>query len=193
VRRLTLLIVIGVTAVAATAAFAATTPDTKQMVLRLQDAPTGFERTRGRYVSNKQAAAETQVPKDFAKLGRITGYQAEFGKGGLVGLLQISSSSSTYKTARGAHDSLLISAAGAEKATPRFRRLALGGSLGHEARLYKTTITDNGTKIDVVSLVWRYKNIYSALLAGGVSGTFDPAAVVALGRKQQARIRAAAG
>jgi hypothetical protein len=193
VRRLALLIAIGVTAVAATAAFAATAPDTKQMVLRLQDAPAGFERTNGRYVSNKQAAAETQVPKDYVKLGRITGYEAEFQKGGLVGLLQITSSSSTYKTARGAHDSLLGSAAGAEKATPRFRRLALGGSLGHEARLYKTTITNNGTKIDVVSLAWRYKNIYSGLLAGGISGSFDPAVVVALGRKQQARILAAAG
>jgi hypothetical protein len=193
VRRLALLIAIGVTAVAATAAFAATAPDTKQMVLRLQDAPAGFERTKGRYVSNKQAAAETQVPKDYVKLGRITGYEAEFQKGGLVGLLQITSSSSTYKTARGAHDSLLGSAAGAEKATPRFRRLALGGSLGHEARLYKTTITNNGTKIDVVSLIWRYKNIYSALLTGGISGSFDPAVVVALGRKQQARILKAAG
>jgi hypothetical protein len=163
------------------------------MVLRLQDAPAGFERTKGRYVSNKQAAAETQVPKDYVKLGRITGYEAEFHKGGLVGLLQITSSSSTYKTARGAHDSLLISAAAAEKTTPRFRRLALGGSLGHEARLYKTTITNNGTKIDVVSLIWRYKNIYSALLTGGNSGSFDPAVVVALGRKQQARILKAAG
>jgi hypothetical protein len=193
VARLALLVALGATAGAATAAFAATAPDTKQMVLRLQDAPAGFERTKGRYVSNKQAAAETQVPKDYVKLGRITGYEAEFQKGGLVGLLQITSSSSTYKTARGAHDSLLGSAAGAEKATPRFRRLALGGSLGHEARLYKTTITNNGTKIDVVSLIWRYKNIYSALFTGGISGSFDPAVVVALGRKQQARILKAAG
>jgi hypothetical protein len=193
VARLALLVALGATAGAATAAFAATAPDTKQMVLRLQDAPAGFERSSGRYVSNKQAAAETQVKKDYAKLGRITGYEAEFQKSGIVGLLQITASSSTYKTARGAHDSLLISAAGAEKATPRFRRLALGGSLGHEARLYKTTITNNGTKIDVVSLAWRYKNIYSGLLAGGISGSFDPAVVVALGRKQQARILAAAG
>jgi len=192
-RRLALLGALGVCALVASGAPAASAPDTKQMVLRLQDAPAGFERTRGRYVSNKQAAAETQLPKDYTKLGRITGYEAEFKKGGLIGLLQITSSSSTYKTARGAHDSLLGSAAGAEKATPRFRRLALGGSLGHEARLYKTTITNNGTKIDVVSLIWRYKNIYSALLTGGISGTFDPAVVVALGRKQQARIRAAVG
>jgi len=192
-RRLALLGALGVCALVTSGAPAASAPDTKQMVLRLQDAPAGFERTRGRYVSNKQAAAETQVPKDYTKLGRITGYEAEFQKGGLVGLLQITSYSSTYKTARGAHDTLLGSAAGAEKATPRFRRLALGGSLGHEARLYKTTITNNGTKIDVVSLIWRYKNIYSALLTGGISGTFDPAVVVALGRKQQARIRAAAG
>ena len=133
------------------------------------------------------------MPKNYTKLGRITGYKATFEKSGLIGLLQITASSSTYKTARGAHDSLLVSAAAAEKGAPRFRRLALGGSLGHEARLYKTTITNNDTKIDVVSLIWRYKNIYSALLTGGISGSFDPAAVVALAHKQQARILRAAG
>jgi hypothetical protein len=53
-------------------------------------------------------------------------------------------------------------------------------------------MTNNGTTIDVVSLVWRYKTVYSSIFAAGISGTFDPAAVVALGRKQQARIRAAA-
>lgn len=162
------------------------------MVLRLQDAPAGFELTRGRYVSNKQAAAETQVKKDYAKLGRITGYEATFEKSGLMGMLQFTSSSSTYRTPKGAHDSILISGAAAEEATPRFRRLALGGSLGHEARLYKATMTNDGIKIDVVTLVWRYKAVYSSIFAAGVSGTFDPAAVVALGRKQQARIVAAA-
>lgn len=192
-RRLVVLGVMGALAWAASGAPAASAPDTKQMVLRLQDAPTGFERTRGRYVSNQQAAAETKVKKDYAKLGRITGYEATFEKGGFVGMLQITASTSTYKTPRGAHGSLLASAAGAEKATPRFRPLALGGSLGHEARLYKTTITNDGTKIDVISLAWRYKGVYSGLLAAGISGTFDPAAVVALGRKQQARVRSAVG
>lgn len=192
-RRLLGLVVIGVFTWAAIGAHAASAPDTKQMVLRLQDAPAGFERTKGRYVSNQQAAAETNVQKDYAKLGRITGYEATFEKGGLIGMLQITAATSTYKTPRGAHDSLLLSAAGAEKATPRFRPLALGGSLGHEARLYKTTITNDGTKIDVISLAWRYKSVYSGILAAGISGTFDPAAVVALGRKQQARIRAAVG
>jgi hypothetical protein len=189
-RRLALLLVIGAAAGAATVTLAAATVDTKQMVLRLQDAPAGFERTRGRYVSNKQAAAESSVPKDFAKLGRITGYEATFEKSGLTGLLQIQSASSTYKTSKGAHDSLLASAAGAEKATPQFRRLSLGGTLGHEARLYKATLKNQGTTIDVVSVIWRHKAVYSSLIAGGVSGTFDPAQVVALARKQQARVSA---
>lgn len=82
---------------------------------------------------------------------------------------------------------------GAEEATPRFRRLSLGGTLGHEARLYKATLTNEGTKIDIVSVIWRYKAVFSSVIAGGVSGTFDPAVVVALGRKQQARILKAAG
>jgi hypothetical protein len=46
--------------------------DTKRMVLRLADVPTGFERTKGRYVSNQQAAKESPG-KNYAKLGRLTG------------------------------------------------------------------------------------------------------------------------
>jgi hypothetical protein len=186
-----LLLAVAVIALGTTAASGASAPDTKRMVLRLQDAPAGFEQTLGRYVSNKQAAVGSQVKKDYAKLGRITGYEATFEKSGLTGLLQINSSSSIYKTARGAHDSLLASAAGAEKATPRFRRLSLGGSLGHEARLYKATLTNEGTKIDIISVVWRYKTVFSTVIAGGISGTFDPAQVVGLARKQQGRALAA--
>ena len=178
-QRLVILVAMGALALAASGAPAATSPDTKQMVLRLQDVSTGFERTKGRYVSNKQAAAETQVTKDFAKLGRIIGYEATFEKDEVVGLTEMETASSTYKTARGAHDSMLGSAAGAEKGKPSFRQLALGGSVGDEARLYKTTITDDGTKFDVVALLWRYKNVYSSIVAAGVRGSFKPAAVVA--------------
>ena len=74
----------------------------------------------------------------------------------------------------------------------RFRRLARRKP-GSRSTALQDDHHEHGTKIDVVSLIWRYKNVYSALLTGGISGSFDPAAVVALGRKQQARILTAAG
>jgi hypothetical protein len=167
-------------------------PDTKALVLRLSDLSAGFERTGGRYVSNAQANRESSVKKDFEKLGRVNGYEAVFEKGGIAGILQITSVASRYKTAAGAHASLLVSARAAEtNQEVKFRRLSVGGRLGHEARFYAATMTRNGTRIDVFSIAWRAGTIYAGVFVGALAGTADPADVVRLARKQQARISAA--
>jgi hypothetical protein len=90
------------------------------MVLQLSDVPSGFSLVRGRYVSNAQAAKETTVKKDYAKLGRINGYESEFTRHGapLVGILQVTSAASNYKTAAGAQASIRISDLAARRSTP---------------------------------------------------------------------------
>ncbi len=161
-------------------------------MLQLRDLPAGFERTKARSVSNAQANRESTVKKDFSRLGRITGYEAVFVKEAIVGILQVTSVASTYKTVAGARESLRITARAAEmNREVRFRRLAIGRRLGHEAVFYKATTTRDGTKVDVFSLVWRSGPIYAGILAGALAGSADPADVVALARKQQARIVAA--
>ena len=163
------------------------------MVLRLPDAPTGFELTAHRYVSNAQAAAEDKgVKKDYKALGRLTGYEVTFQRSGVTGLLEVSSSASTYKTAAGAHRSLAASAQSVEgRTSPKFHRLSVGAPLGHEARFYKATLSQGGTKIDIYTVVWRSGHVYSAVIGGALAGTMDGRVVVALAQKQQKRIDAA--
>lgn len=164
-------------------------PDTKQMVLRLADMPTGFAPESGHYVSNAQQTASTTPHRNFEKLGRITGYSARYTKDGIVGLLQIESEANVYRSATLAHRSFLggVKAVEAQK-TISFRRLAVGDPLGHEARLYKATTTESGTKVDVYALAWRSGGVIASVTGAGLAGTVDPADLVLLARKQQPRI-----
>jgi hypothetical protein len=181
----------GLPGAAATAPTSSSATDPKALVLQLRDVPAGFERTTGRYVSNAQANRESSVKKNYAKLGRITGYEAEFEKEAILGILQISSTASTYKTAAGAHNSIRISVQAADaNREVRFRRLSVGGRLGHEAYFHKATMTRDGTKVDVFAVTWRTGRIYAGVLAAALAGSADPADVVALARKQQSRIAA---
>src|SRR5581483_3478349 len=58
-------------------------PDTKHMVLTLSDLPAGFSVTKAYYDDNKRAAKEGSTPlSSFVTWGRVTGYEADFEKGG---------------------------------------------------------------------------------------------------------------
>ncbi len=172
------------------AASAPVAMDPKTMVLQPRDLPPGFARTSGRYVSNAQNNRESKVKKDFAKLGRLRGYEAIFQKQAINGIIHVSSAAATYKTAAGARKSMAISARSAETTREvRFRRLPVP-KIGDEARLYKATVTENGIKVDSFSLIWRSELVYSAVIGSALAGTANPASVVALARKQQARIAA---
>ena len=72
----------------ASAALAAP-PDTKQMVLRLADVPAGFSLAKGYYADNARAAKESDNVSlaDYTRWGRITGYEADFSRDGLTGIL----------------------------------------------------------------------------------------------------------
>ncbi len=139
-------------------------------------------------MSNADANKDNSARKNYAKLGRITGYETDFTKSGIVGLLQVTSAASVYKTSRGAHKSLRLSAEAAAKENSHFKRLSVGKPLGSEARLYLRTLTNDGTKIDIYSLIWRTGRVYAAILGGGISGTVDPVAIVRLAMRQQGRI-----
>ena len=72
-----------------TSATPAQQPDTKQMVLRLADLPAGFSLTKGYYADNARAAKESDNVSlaDYTRWGRITGYEADFSRDGLTGIL----------------------------------------------------------------------------------------------------------
>src|SRR4029078_7659670 len=71
---------------------------------------------------------------------------------------------------------------------PKAKRVAFGGTLGDEARLYKVTTRNQGFTFDFYVLAWRSGKILSVVNAGGLAGTVAPQDVVTLARKQQSRV-----
>ncbi len=177
----------------------AATTDPKKMVLTLADLPAGFALAKGYYADNARAAKESknQTVADFTRWGRTNGYEADFKRSAITGILEIDSSASTYKTAKGAADSTHDSYAAGEKPQlldgkkVAFKRVSTGARIGHEARMYSLDVKSQGLSVTFYAVVWRYGTVKSALLVGGLTGTVDAAVAVKLAQKQQARIASA--
>jgi hypothetical protein len=190
-------VVLGVAASDAARAAGGETANPKLMVLRLSDLPTGFARVSGHYASNARAVKESSGSTTLAELqrwGRITGYETEYRRQALVGLVDVRSAASTYQDEQGAaaslHDSYRVAEASRK---PKFQRLSLGGRIGDEGRLYSTTVKQSGFTVILYAITWRYKSVKAQVIAGGVIGTVAPESAVLLARRQQKRIEAALG
>jgi hypothetical protein len=170
----------------------ATSPDTRTMVIRLADLPTGFGVDQGAYVSNAQLAKDGDTRKDYVKLGRLTGYNVTYKRAGFVGVLVLDAFASIYRSNDGAHDSLRLSLAGAAKdGGPSFRWIPAGAALGSEARVFAVSTKQNGMAVDYFTVAWRHGRVFAEVICGGVSGQITPAQAMALARKQEAHIAAA--
>jgi hypothetical protein len=202
-RTVTIAVLAAVALLATTASTTAATaqqPDTKQLVLRLADLPAGFSLTKSYYADNARAGAEsTMTAATYARLGRINGYEADFAREALTGILSVHSQASTYTTAAGATASTHRSFAASDKrqvldGTPLvWRQVSTGAKLGHEARMYATTVTQQRMTAVVYIAIWRYRTVKAGLTAAGILGTVDAAQVVRLALRQQARIANAVG
>jgi hypothetical protein len=182
--------------------------DPKRMVLRPADLSGEFEREppTGRYFSNAELVRRERAlfilhRKDYTKLGRINGYHVGYRRSGLNGgLVGVGTEASTYRTARGAHASFLISVANAENTGgAKLKRLALRAPLGVEARLYWQTSAPRGATVyrevwtsDSYFVLWRHGRVLAEIHGGGPMG-HNPRTVIALARKQQARITRTVG
>ena len=77
--------------------------DAAVLVLQVTDLPAGFRLERGEFVSNAAAAAKKgSVPKDYQRLGRLTGYDATYTRQSPSGLFEVETSASIYRTGGGA-------------------------------------------------------------------------------------------
>jgi hypothetical protein len=182
--------------VVGTAMASSTAANPRLMVLRLTDLPAGFAANRGHYVSNVESARTsrgTASVADLRRWGRITGYETSFTRTALVGLIQVGSNATTYKSVRGAAASLHDTFRKALKPFNgyRFKRLSTGGPIGHESRLYMVRTKSGSTTIDLYLVAWRYFTVIASTQGAGVAGTVTPESVVALAKKQQRHIVAA--
>jgi ABC-type amino acid transport substrate-binding protein len=166
--------------------------DARTMVLQPADLPTGFGHAQGGYVSNAKLQQQSEVVKDYAKLGRLTGYDVSYARPAASGVLGLDSFASLYRSSAGAHSSFLQSVAGARRqGGAAFRSLPVPTPLGSETRLYLVTTMQSGLKVDYYTVAWRHGRVFAEVMGGGVSGTFEPAELVALAAKQEARISSA--
>lgn len=163
----------------------------KALVLQLSDLPIGFDIQGGRYVSNDELK-QGDPPKDYSKLGRLTGYDVAFSTLAVGDITAVESFASIYKSGAGARDSFVLSLAQARKhGRVKFFPITHGASLGSDAQLYLTTSTGSGTKIDLYVVAWHHGTVFAEVVGAGRSGTVDPNGVVALAKKQEARIEKA--
>jgi hypothetical protein len=176
--------------VAPAAPASAKSADPKLMVLRLNDLPSGFERERGygHYTSNAQTAKNPAAAtfSGGVRWGRINGYDAVFRRSATVGLITVSSSASTYRTALGADRSLRDSYRELTN-EPKFHRLSNGRTIGNDSRVYRYTAKKSGITYIAHMVLWRWKTVRANVFA---VWTVRPEFAVALARKQQRRIQA---
>lgn len=158
------------------------------MVLQLGDLPTGFAVQQSETVSNAELSAG-DPPKNYRKLGRLTGFDVTYEALGVGGLTAIDSFASIYKTGAGARSSLALSLAQVRKhGGSTFIPLTGVVRLGSAAHLYVTSATVSGTKVDLFIVAWQHGTVFAEVMGAGRSGTVDPTQVVGLAEKQEARI-----
>lgn len=172
---------------------AASSSDPKQMVLRLQEMPTGFSPASGSYYPITKAAAENGQP--IAKLrewGYQTGYEADFkiNSGSLTdvftGPIDITTSATVYRTTGGAKASLASSAAACRKAP--VSELSVGAKIGDEAHLCTLTKSSEGITGRAYIVIWRHGRYKGAVLLVATTSGASPTTAVSLARTQDARM-----
>jgi hypothetical protein len=184
-----------------TVAGAAAAADPKAMVVQLGDLPAGFALANSEYVNNVEAARLSSGTSlaDYLRWGRTNGYQAEYARKAPAGLVDVLTRASTYKSARGAQrsqqDSIeeASSANAAKAGVENWRELPTRRPIGDSSAMFGGT-TKSGKLTAVIYVVqWRYRTVKSSVLGVGAAGTVTPDQVVALARKQQARMKAELG
>jgi hypothetical protein len=146
-----------------------------------------------------QPAYSLEQGKEFSgrdARGQITGYEADYTKPGVRdGLIRVASKAVVFASPAAAHAFLKVTYAHPPAGGAPFTRARTSWRLGDESRLYLQSATGSvsGVRLAVYLVLWRSGRILGSLNGGGIAGTFSPSEVVALARKQQARMRAARG
>jgi hypothetical protein len=167
-----------------TAAAAGATPAPSRMVLHFSDLPSGFAQDFSHHVNATQARKENG---GWLSPGFQTGWEAQYSRQAITGILRLSSLAGVYATVSAAHNSLTKGYA-LVKRERKLKRLSVGSPLGDEARMYSYTATGAGYHFIVYAVIWRDGRVKAGVFGAGIVGTVDPAQIVRLARKQHDRI-----
>ncbi len=170
-------------------------PNPQTLVLRRADVGHAYT-GRGARVSNTDAARDAPpgYTTKLARWGRIGGYEVEFTRSVNAATLQdgplvVRSSASVYRSETGAHAAFAY--ARRHFVPAAYAPLALGFSVGEEARQWvEQGGSSVGTLLQYV-LIWRERNIDASIVLTGRVGVVSAFDVAPLARRQEARIQRA--
>jgi hypothetical protein len=169
------------------AAASGATPAPGKMVLQFSDLPSGLAQDFSHHVSASQARKENG---GWLAPGYQTGWEAQYSRKAITGIVEIVSFVGVYATSSAAHNSLIESYAHAKRER-KLKRLSVGSPLGNEARMYSYETTSSGFQLIVYAVTWRSGRVKATVLAGGILGTVDTSRIVRLACRQHAGILAA--
>lgn len=156
------------------------TLDPARLVLRLSDLPAGFRVDRdetGLRSNAREARSDPRLPRLFARWERLTGYQAQYDRGGQT----VASRVDVFRSRQGAAGFLAWYAA-------ELRRSGIGGLRRSPLRLGDGGWLYQGAAPTIFFVaVWREGRVF----AGAVGLGLERARVLGLARVQQRRIAAA--
>lgn len=197
-RLVVVLLVVALAPLEAAAATAAVR-EPSRMVVQLADLPTGFTATTRRERPNATVAKETGVKLETLRAwGRVDGFEAAYDRpvdpsAPPRGAAMVSSAVSVYRGASGLRKAFAASVKRiGDAGKPRHVPKTLPGKVGDEARLWETRFSQDGIPIVLYTVVWRSDRALAHVAVAGVAGRLTAADALAIARKQDVRLRAAA-
>jgi hypothetical protein len=162
------------------------------MILQLGDLPRGFDLEGARVVTNAELTRSGVNKKDYGRLGRVTGYDASYSALAVSGLTAVDAFASVYKTSSGAHASLMLTVAQVRnRRGSTVEQLSAVRGPGNEALVYRATSKSGSVRVDQYTVAWRHGSVFAEVIGGGRAGTIDSTQIIALAKRQDARIAAA--
>jgi len=183
-----LLALFGIGATGATHA-AGTNP--RAFALRLSDLPAGFTQSAARVLSNAQSEKDNHQAKGtLTKHGRVTGFETDFKRSSLVGMIQVQDVVYEYKSSFGAQWQMAKAMQNAD--TPykghRLHRMSIG-HVGDQGVGYVWTGKSGRYNFTLYTIVFRRGSYSTAVVAIGLTGTFGSEAAIHLALVIDNRIR----
>jgi hypothetical protein len=166
----------------------------RAFALRLADMPVGFTQSASLARSTAQAEKADHLAKGtLVRHGRLAGYETEFKRSALLGMLDAKDTVLAYSSSTGAKWQMMYSMR--EAKTPyqghRFHPMSVG-RIGDQATGYAVTERTGGLKIALYIVLFRRGSYAVAVATAGAAATFFPEEAVHLAHVIEGHIRSGA-
>jgi hypothetical protein len=175
-----LLVVVPVTLAQAARVTAKASP--QSITLQLSDMPVGFTQVTGKVWTNAVSdKASHFAAGTYARHGRVTGYETDFKKSAIAGLIDVGDWVNLYRSPGAARWSLVGTEANAKRPLKGHAFVPMSvGAIGAEAAGYQWQGKSGNYNFTVYVVLFRQGDYAVKVLGLGVTGTVFPEQVVSL-------------